>query len=554
MFSNEKKEIWLKLATKKNEIEKTSMRDMFENDPKRFDKYSLKFNNLLFDYSKNIIDEKTLVLLIQLAESSNLQVKIMEMFSGEKINFTEKRAVLHTALRKPNDETVLVDGKNIIPDVHSELNKALIFADKVREGIHKGYTEKPIKDVVNIGIGGSHLGPDMVCTALSPYSGHVKVHFVSNVDPTDIYQKLENLNPETTMFLIASKTFTTQETMANAGKAKKWFLDNSNGNPENISKHFVALSTNISACEEFGISKDCIFGFWDWVGGRYSLWSVIGLSIAISIGSENFKALLNGAYKADNHFQNSKFSENIPVLMGLLGIWYSNFWGASSQAIIPYDQHLVKFSEFLQQLDMESNGKRITRNGEVVDYTTGTVIWGTIGTNSQHSFFQLIHQGTSMIPADFIAGTYSRTGDILQHDILLSNFFAQTEALMKGKSESEVKTELTDAGLSEVEINKLLPHKIFPGNKPTNTILYEKLDPETLGMLIAFYEHKVFVQGIIWELNSFDQWGVELGKQLAKGILYDFYTDSEVNSHDSSTNSLINHYLIKRKEQANSIK
>lgn len=543
MFENEKKSVWDALKTHKSEIESLSMREMFDHELDRFDKYSIKFKDLLIDYSKNIINDKTLELLFELAEKSNLSVKISEMFGGKHINFTEIRAVLHTALRNVSDSPVFVDGRDVMPDIRKELLKALNFADLVRSGEHKGFSGKSISDVVNIGIGGSHLGPEMLYTALLPYSGKVKVHFVSNVDPSDVTEKLKGLNPETTLFLIASKTFTTQETMANAGQARSWFLDNSGADISAVSKHFSALSTNISACKTFGIAEEQIFGFWDWVGGRYSLWSVIGLSTAISIGSENFRKLLNGAYLMDEHFRNSPIEKNIPVILALIGVWYSNFWGAATHAVIPYDQYLVKFSEFLQQLDMESNGKRINSSGKEVDYTTGPVIWGTIGTNSQHSFFQLIHQGTQMIPADFIAGTSCRSGNKSQHDILMSNFFAQTEALMKGKNESEVRNELTASGMSDEEINSLLPHKIFPGNKPTNTILYKELSPETLGMLVAMYEHKVFVQGIIWELNSFDQWGVELGKQLAKGILGDINSGNKIISHDSSTNSLINYYL-----------
>ncbi|MBX3044783.1 MAG: glucose-6-phosphate isomerase [Candidatus Kapabacteria bacterium] len=542
MFDNQKNEVWYQLENHKIEIDKTSIKQLFKEDQYRFKKYSISFMDTIFDFSKNIINEQTLDLLIKLAESSDLKSKIDAMFTGEKINFTEKRAVLHTALRNMSDNPVFVDGHNVMPDVKNELEKAMSFAESVRNGIHKGFSGKSITDVVNIGIGGSHLGPDMVCTALSPYSGSVSVHFVSNVDPTDISEKLRNLIPETTLFLIASKTFTTQETMSNAGKAKEWFLNNSGAGSEAIAYHFAALSTNIYACKSFGIAEQNIFGFWDWVGGRYSVWSVIGLSVAISIGADNFKKFLNGAYQMDLHFRNSDFAKNIPVLMALIGVWYANFWGASTQAVIPYDQYLLKFSEFLQQLDMESNGKRINYSGDEVSYTTGPVIWGTIGTNSQHSFFQLLHQGTQMIPADFIAGINSRSGDQNQHSILLSNFFAQTEALMRGKNHDEVKSELEAAGLSENDINLLLPHKIFPGNKPTNTILYKELTPETLGMLIAIYEHKVFVQGVIWELNSYDQWGVELGKQLAKGILNDFANQGEINSHDASTNALINYY------------
>jgi glucose-6-phosphate isomerase len=546
MFNSEKKSVWDALKSHKAEIENLSMREMFAQEPDRFGKYSLKFEDLLVDYSKNIINDKTLELLFELAKTSNLNTKISDMFGGEQINFTEMRAVLHTALRNGSDRPVFVDGHDVMPDIRNELDKALNFADLVRNGEYKGFSGKAISDVVNIGIGGSHLGPEMLYTALLPYSGNVKVHFVSNVDPSDITEKLKGLNPETTLFLIASKTFTTQETMANAGQARSWFLNHSGTDISAVSKHFAALSTNIAACKTFGIAEEQIFGFWDWVGGRYSLWSVIGLSTALSIGSENFRKLLGGAYLMDEHFRNSPVEKNIPVILALIGVWYSNFWGAATHAVIPYDQYLVKFSEFLQQLDMESNGKRINSSGNEVDYTTGPVIWGTIGTNSQHSFFQLIHQGTQMIPADFIAGSSCRSGNNSQHDILMSNFFAQTEALMKGKNESEVRIELTASGMSDDEIISLLPHKIFPGNKPTNTILYKELSPETLGMMVAMYEHKVFVQGIIWELNSFDQWGVELGKQLAKGILGDINSGTEINSHDSSTNSLINYYLENR--------
>lgn len=549
MFAAEKSKVWKKLENHKKELGNLQLRQLFENNSDRFDDFSIEFGGILFDYSKNIINEKTMNLLIELAEYSNLKGKMELMFTGDKINFTENRSVLHTALRNMSDTSVFVDGRDVMPDINAELNKAMTFVDLLRNGTLKGYKGKPISDVVNIGIGGSHLGPDMVCAALTPYSGKIKVHFVSNVDPSDITEKLKSLDPQTTLFLIASKTFTTQETMANAGKARKWFLENSNGDLKAISKHFVALSTNISACETFGIAKNNIFGFWDWVGGRYSLWSVIGLSIAISIGSDNFRKLLNGAYMMDQHFRNTKFNQNIPVILALLGVWYSNFWGATTHAVIPYDNYLTKFTEFLQQLDMESNGKRIARDGSTVDYTTGPVIWGTIGTNSQHSFFQLIHQGTHLIPMDFIVGVKSRSGDIEQHDILLSNFFAQTEALMKGKSEQEVRIELKNSGLDESQIAILLPHKVFPGNKPTNTILYDELTPETLGMLISMYEHKVFVQGVIWELNSFDQWGVELGKQLAKNVLSDLSSDKEINSHDASTNALIKHYVMKRNLQ-----
>ncbi len=546
-MKSSKIEIWEKLSNKKKEFENKHLRNIFQNEPERFKKYSINFNDILFDYSKNLIDDEIINLLIELAEKSDLKDSIEAMFSGKKINFTEKRAVLHTALRNLSSNNVYFENYNISNDVKLELNKALNFAENIRNGVFKGFTGKNITDVVNIGIGGSHLGPDMVCTALSHYSGDVKVHFVSNVDPVDISDKIKFLNPETTLFLIASKTFTTQETMTNANKAKQWFMSKSNADTNSIAYHFAALSTNISACKEFGISEENIFGFWDWVGGRYSLWSVIGLSIAIYIGTENFKKLLNGAFLVDEHFRNQPFKQNIPIIMALLGVWYNNFWNANTYAVIPYDQYLIKFSEFLQQLDMESNGKSIDKRGNKVNYSTGAVLWGTIGTNSQHSFFQLIHQGMQLIPIDFLVGIENLSKNQSQHDILISNFFAQTEALMKGKNRDEVRAELEKSALKEDEIKDLLPHKIFDGNKPTNSIMYKKLNPETLGSLIALYEHKVFVQGIIWEINSFDQWGVELGKQLAKGILAEIKENKTVTNHDSSTNGLINHYLSNRK-------
>jgi len=543
MNYSKKNTIYQKLEEHKRLLESTNLRELFENDTLRFEKYSLKFNDILLDYSKNFINDETLELLIQLADESYLTKKIDAMFTGKKINFTEHRAVLHTALRDLSDEPVYVDGINVKPEIKNNLNKVLDFAESIRNGIYLGYADKIITDVVNIGIGGSHLGPEMVCTALSQYSGSVKVHFVSNVDPSDISEKLKHLNAETTLFLIASKTFTTQETMANAAKAKKWFLKSCSNNTDAVSKHFIALSTNINACLEFGISKNNIFGFWDWVGGRYSLWSAIGLCIAIYIGADNFIKLLNGANQMDKHFRNTPLNKNIPVIMALLGVWYINFWNATTQAIIPYNQYLLKFSEFLQQLDMESNGKRVNSAGKELNYATGGVVWGTIGTNSQHSFFQLLHQGTHFIPIDFIAGIHPESGDIEQHEILLSNFFAQTEALMKGKNDEEVREELNNTGLNHEEIDFLIPHKVFPGNKPTNSIVFSSLTPENLGSLIVMYEHKVFVQGIIWEINSFDQWGVELGKQLAKGILNEIKLNKETTSHDSSTNGLINYYL-----------
>ncbi|MFA7626298.1 MAG: glucose-6-phosphate isomerase [Candidatus Kapaibacterium sp.] len=548
MFESEKQKIWDSLSTVAERFKIYNLRQAFEDDTARFEKYSLKWETLLVDYSKNLIDEEVFRLLMDLARTSGLQASVESMFNGDKINFTENRAVLHTALRADGSSNVVVDGDNIMPEIIETRKRMLKFADAVRNKEFKGYTGKTISDVVNIGIGGSHLGPDMVVTALEKYQGDVKIHFVSNIDPIDITNKLKKLNPESTLFLIASKTFTTQETMTNADFAKKWFLSHGNAEYSDVSKHFVALSTNIESCREFGIVEERIFGFWDWVGGRYSLWSSIGLSIAISVGSDNFMKMLEGARKMDMHFRNTPFHQNIPVILALLGVWYADFLNAATFAIIPYEQNLIKFPEFLQQLDMESNGKKVRKNGEKVNYKTGPVVWGTIGTNSQHSFFQLIHQGTHLIPADFIASVHNHSGNSEQHKILLSNFFAQTEALMKGKTEQEVKLELRNSGINEDDINKIYAHKIFEGSKPTNSIMFNSLTPETLGMLIAMYEHKVFVQGVIWELNSFDQWGVELGKQLAKGILNELRQAEPVNSRDSSSNGLINYFLQEASE------
>jgi glucose-6-phosphate isomerase len=485
-------------------------------------------------------------LLLGLAHDSKLSDKIEVQFAGEKINNTENRAVLHTALRNRGSESVYFEGIDIMPGIRKVLEQMKQFTNDVHSGKFSSYTNQRFTDVVNIGIGGSDLGPKMVCNALKKYaSGKVNIHFVSNVDATDIEETLRNLNPETTLFVIASKTFTTWETLTNANTAKSWFL-NSGASEADVAKHFVALSTNHKACNEFGIPSENMFEFWDWVGGRYSLWSAIGLPISLYIGYDNFEKLLDGAFKMDTHFRNTLFEQNIPVLMALLGIWYVNFWGFDSHAVIPYDHYLERFSEFLQQLDMESNGKRVSRDGMLLDYSTGPVIWGTIGTNSQHSFFQLLHQGTGTIPADFIAFAQSLNPTDEHHNILMSNFFAQTEAMMMGKNADEVELELNSANMTESEIKKLLPHKLFPGNKPTNTILIDKLTPETLGMLIAMYEHKVFVQGVIWDVNSYDQWGVELGKQLAKSIYPELNSTIKIQSHDGSTNGLINHYNSRR--------
>jgi glucose-6-phosphate isomerase len=481
-------------------------------------------------------------LLFQLAEDSGLKLWIEKMFNGEKINNTENRAVLHTALRNRSSKSVIVDGQDVMPEIRSVLQHMRVFSESVRNGDWKGYSGEKIVDIVNIGIGGSDLGPVMVTEALKPYGKPgLKVHFVSNVDATHIAEVLKYVNPETTLFIIASKTFTTQETIANANTAKKWFLDYAK-DEKYIAKHFVALSTNSKEVSKFGIDTKNMFEFWDWVGGRYSLWSAIGLSIALYIGMDNFEELLTGAFEMDEHFRYTPFEENIPVILAVLGIWYNNFFGAETHAILPYDQYLHRFPAYFQQGDMESNGKRVTRDGEVVDYSTGPIIWGEPGTNGQHAFYQLIHQGTKLIPADFIAPVKSHNPIDEHHLMLLSNFFAQTEALMKGKSEDEARNELKNQGLSGEALDKLLPHKIFEGNKPTNSILVDMITPRSLGSLIAMYEHKIFVQGIIWNINSFDQWGVELGKQLAKVILPELKNDEKVNSHDSSTNGLINYF------------
>lgn len=517
------------------------LKELFEADPDRFDKFSLTFGDILFDYSKNRIDDTTKALLIQLARECKLDEAIEAMFAGDPINATENRAVLHTALRYPGTSPVTTGGKDVMPEVRSVLAKMEEFSTKVIDGTWKGYTGKAITDVVNIGIGGSDLGPVMVTEALRPYKNHLNLHFVSNVDGTHIVETLKRVNPETTIFLIASKTFTTQETMANAHSARRWFLD-SGAVDGDVAKHFVALSTNTQAVSDFGIDTRNMFEFWDWVGGRYSLWSAIGLSIALSIGYTNFEQLLAGAHASDTHFRQTAFEENIPVIMGVLGIWYNNFFDAESHAILPYDQYMHRFAAYFQQGDMESNGKYVDRNGARVDYQTGPIIWGEPGTNGQHAFYQLIHQGTKLIPADFIAPAQTHNAQGEHHTLLMSNFFAQTEALMNGKDEDEVVSELRAAGLSAGEIDELKTFKVFEGNRPTNSFLIKKITPYTLGSLIALYEHKIFVQGIIWNIYSFDQWGVELGKQLAGRILPELRTEDTVDAHDSSTNGLINRY------------
>lgn len=529
------------------EMNRRHMRDLFAADPDRFKKFSLVFNDILFDYSKNIINQKTLQLLLQLADDCKLKDAIHEMFAGIKINETEHRSVLHTALRNFSDMPILVDGKDIMPHIQRVQAHMKTFCEEVHSGKHKGYTGKKIRFIVNIGIGGSDLGPVMVTEALKPYwKKGIETYFVSNIDGTHISEVLKLVRPEETLFLVASKTFTTQETMTNAHTARNWFLEKA-VDEKHIAKHFVALSTNEQAVTSFGIDKKNMFEFWDWVGGRYSLWSAIGLSIALTIGYDHFEDLLKGAYAADEHFRKEKFDKNIPVLMALLGIWYTNFFGAQSEAILPYDQYLHRFAAYFQQGNMESNGKSIDRSGNPVNYSTGPVIWGEPGTNGQHAFYQLLHQGTPLVPADFIAPAISHNPIGDHHQKLLSNFFAQTEALMNGKSENEVKIELMKEEKNQEEIKKLTPFKIFEGNKPTNSILVKEVNPFTLGSLIALYEHKIFVQGVIWNIYSFDQWGVELGKQLANRVLPELANEDKINSHDSSTNGLINAYKQFRK-------
>ncbi len=533
------------------------MRDLFAQDPQRFERFSLRLGDILLDYSKNRITEKTMALLLDLARQAGLQAKIEAMFSGEKYNNTEKRAVLHIALRNRANRPILADGVDVMPAVNRVLAHMREFSDAVRSGAWRGYSGQAITDVVNIGIGGSDLGPKMVCEALKPYGGRssgppLRVHFVSNVDSTDLVETLKLVNPQTVLFLVASKTFTTQETMTNAQTARAWFLAAAAETglapaqaEAAVARHFAAMSTNTAAVTKFGIDPKNMFEFWDWVGGRYSLWSAIGLSIALYLGMDNFEALLAGAHAVDEHFRSAPFDQNLPVILGLLGIWYNNFFDAQSHAILPYDQYLVHFPSYFQQGDMESNGKGVTRNAEWVDYTTGPIIWGQPGTNGQHAFYQLIHQGAKLIPCDFLAAAQSHNPRGDHHSILLSNYLAQTEALMKGKTTAEARAELIAAGRQPgPELDRLAIHKTFTGNRPTNSLLYPKLTPTILGVLIALYEHKIFTQGAIWDINSFDQWGVELGKQLATAILPELRAEGDVCTHDASTNGLIN--TIKR--------
>lgn len=523
------------------DISGLGMIGMFRQDPERASRFSLCFQDIFFDYSKNRINQTTMDLLLALAEECRVQEAIQAMFAAEKINETEDRAVLHFALRNKKDQPVLLDGRDIMPEIEKVRQQMNKFSTGIINGNQKGYTGKKITDVVNIGIGGSDLGPVMVTEALGAYRNHLNLHFVSNIDGTHILETLKELNPETTLFLIASKTFTTQETMTNAHTSREWFL-NSGAGEQDIAKHFVALSTNQKGVEAFGIDPQNMFIFWDWVGGRYSLWSAIGLSICLGIGYENFEQLLEGAHAIDKHFRETPFENNIPITQALLGIWYHNFFGAETHALLPYDQYMHRFPAYFQQGDMESNGKYVSRVGTKVNYTTGPVIWGEPGTNGQHAFYQLIHQGTRLIPCDFIAPARSHNPSGQHHQILLSNFFAQTEALMKGKTSEEAKKELLASGMNDDAIAKLLPHKVFEGNRPTNTFLLKEITPYSLGALIACYEHKIFVQGVIWNIFSFDQWGVELGKQLANSILTELENKDNIVSHDSSTNALINRY------------
>ena len=531
---------WKKLEVHFNEMQKVSMKQLFQLDNTRANTLHLQWNDFLIDYSKNIITQETIELLIALATEMGLHNAINDYFDGTIINQTENRAVLHTALRADKSAVVTVDKNNIIPEIYEVKRKMAEFTNQVTSGEKKGYTGKPFTDIVNIGIGGSDLGPVMAVEALQYYKNHLNTHFVSNVDGDHVTEIVKKLNPETTLFVIVSKTFTTQETLTNSETIKKWFLETAK--QTDVAKHFVAVSTNIEKVTNFGINPDNVFPMWDWVGGRFSLWSAVGLTISLAVGFENFDSLLKGANKMDKHFKESSFDKNMPVILALLSVWYNNFFDAESEALIPYSQYLQKLAPYLQQGTMESNGKSVGRDGAKVNYQTGTIIWGEPGTNAQHAFFQLIHQGTKLIPADFIGYVTPLYGNQDHHNKLMSNFFAQTEALMQGKSADQVQAEFNKQGLSVDESKLLLPFKVFEGNKPTNTILIQKLTPESLGSLIAMYEHKIFVQGVIWNIFSFDQWGVELGKQLANSILEEINT-KVVRDHDSSTTLLLNHFL-----------
>ena len=534
---------WQALAAHYTQVEALHMRDLFAREPDRFDRFSLRLNDVLFDYSKNRVTDQTMRLLFDLAAACDVEGWRDRMFSGEAINHTEGRAVLHTALRNQGDRPMPVDGVDVMPEVRSELQRVKALAESIRTRRWRGASNQPITDVVSIGIGGSNLGPLMATEALRPYAIHdLKIHYVSNIDENHIINTLEGLNQETTLFIVASKSFTTQEAMVNAATARDWLMHKLEDEVD-LRRHLVAVTANVAAAEDFGIARENVFKMWDWVGGRYSLWSAIGLPIAIAIGSENFEALLAGAYAADEHFRTAPLADNIPVVMALLGIWYNNFFGAESTAVLPYDQNMHRFPAYLQQADMESNGKQVGRDGTVVDYETGPVLFGEIGIASQHAFYQLLHQGTKLVPADMLAPIANYRCIAHHHRALMSNIFAQTEALMRGKDENEARAELAASGLAAESVEALLPYKVFPGNRPTNTFLFYTLNPQTLGTLIALYEHKIFVQGVIWQLNSFDQWGVELGKQLARSILGELNDGRPVDTHDCSTNGLINYYL-----------
>ncbi len=538
---------WRALQDHHNAIAAMSMREWFDADPQRYARFSLQLGELLLDYSKNRITADTLALLVQLAREANLSARIQQLFQGDKINTTERRAVLHVALRNRSGKPMLVDGMDVMPAVNAVLAQMRAFTQAVREETWTGYGGAPITDIINIGIGGSDLGPRMATQALQPYHKRgLHVHFVSNIDATQLLEVLCRVQPATTLFIIASKTFTTEETLTNAHTARRWFLDTAH-NERAISKHFVAVSTNAAEVTRFGIDTQHMFEFWDWVGGRYSLWSAIGLPIALAIGMDRFEELLEGGHAMDEHFRSSALEHNMPVILSLLGIWYNDFFGAQTHAILPYDQHLESLPRYLQQADMESNGKSVTHAGQRVSYDTGPVIWGEPGTNGQHAFYQLLHQGTRCIPVDFIAAVESQHTLAQHHKMLLANFFAQSAALMRGKQASEVQAELQQDGYSEADIAALLPHKVFPGNRPSNSLLIDKLTPRALGMLIALYEHKIFVQGAIWDINSFDQWGVELGKQLARRVLPELDSDQPTTAYDVSTNGLIDHYKNRRR-------
>jgi glucose-6-phosphate isomerase len=532
---------WQKLETIFLTMQATHMRELFAEDPDRFKKFHVSFNDILVDYSKNIIHEEVMHELFNLANAVELKDAIDAMFRGATINRTEDRSVLHVALRNQSGKPVIVDGEDVMPQVNKVLAQVKAFSDSLHSGSWKGYSGKAITSIVNIGIGGSDLGPYMVTEALRPYWTNITPYFVSNVDGTHITEVLKKVDPETTLFIIASKTFTTQETMTNATSARSWFLEKTGGKGD-VAKHFVAVSTNEKEVTAFGIAPENMFVFWDWVGGRYSLWSSIGLSISATVGYENFHKLLQGAHDMDNHFRTEPFEKNIPVILALIGVWYNNFFGAASEAILPYDQYMHRFAAYFQQGNMESNGKQVDRNGQPVTYQTGPVIWGEPGTNGQHAFYQLIHQGTKIIPCDFLTPAISHNPIGDHHDKLLSNYFAQAEALMKGKELDEVKAELKSAGMDAEAIKFHAPFRVFEGNRPSNSILFKKLTPETLGALIAMYEHKIFVQGVVWNIFSFDQWGVELGKVLAKKILPELTSPTEITAHDASTNGLINYF------------